>query len=124
MSCLNSAGRVLIVDDEQVIADTLAMILSRSGYVTKVAYSGEQAIEVADVFKPDLLITDAVMSGITGTEAATRIAGFLPSCKVILFSGLRRFLSCCAFSNISEGRRSLGNGVDLSIGSGTQRLRN
>jgi len=83
---LGCARRVLVVDDDRVIADTLAMILSKSGYATKVAYSGEDAIELASRFKPDLLITDAEMRGVTGDEVATRIAGILPSCKVIMFS--------------------------------------
>jgi len=48
------------------------MILSKSGYATKVAYSGEQALELASVFEPHLLITDVVMSGITGIEVANQ----------------------------------------------------
>ena len=87
MSGPGSDRRVLIVDDERVVADTLAMILSKSGYATKVAYSGEQALELASVFEPNLLITEVVMSGITGFEVANQIAGSLPSCKVIMFSG-------------------------------------
>lgn len=118
MYYLDRVRRVLIVDDERVIANTLAMILSRSGYATKVAYSAEQAIEVANVFKPDLLIADVVMNDIGGSEAATWIRGSLPSCKVILFSGLRRFLSCCGHSRVEEGRRSMARGVDPTVGPG------
>ena len=40
---------VLIVDDERVIADTLSIILSRSGFSTMTAYDGESALELAQM---------------------------------------------------------------------------
>jgi CheY-like chemotaxis protein len=79
--------RVLVVDDEKIIADSLTMILSQSGFEVRAAYSGETALEMALSFCPDLLISDVIMPGITGIEAATRIRAILPSCKVLLFSG-------------------------------------
>lgn len=44
-------------------------------------------MEIARVFQPDFLISDVVMSGMSGIEAANEILTFLPGCKVILFSG-------------------------------------
>lgn len=85
--CFGQIRRVLVVDDEWPISESLAMILSHSGFAAKMARSGEQAIEMARIFQPDLLISDVVMRGITGIEAANEILGFLPKCKVILFSG-------------------------------------
>ncbi len=79
--------RVLIVDDEQLIADTLAMILSRAGFKAWASYSGEDAVERAAVLAPDVLVTDVVMRGINGIEAAIQITQMQPSCKVLLFSG-------------------------------------
>lgn len=79
--------RVLVVDDEQIIANTLAMILSRDGYDARTAYCGETAVEIAARFEPDMLISDVMMPGITGMEAAIKIRAVLPSCKVLLFSG-------------------------------------
>ena len=83
----NQIRRVLVVDDERPISDSLAMILSHKGFVAKTATNGEEAIELARVFLPDLLISDVVLGGITGIEAANEILTFLPTCKVILFSG-------------------------------------
>jgi DNA-binding response OmpR family regulator len=77
----------LIVDDQRPISDNLAIILSNKGFVAKTAIDGEEAVELARVFLPDLLITDVVLCGITGIEAANEILTFLPTCKVILFSG-------------------------------------
>jgi CheY-like chemotaxis protein len=79
--------RVLVVDDHQVIADTLVSILQRSGYGATAAYSGEQAVEAAVASNTDVLITDIVMGGMSGIEAAVRILRNLPACKIILFSG-------------------------------------
>jgi len=44
------------VDDEPVIADTLSIILSSSGFSTMTAYDGESALELARAVHPDLLI--------------------------------------------------------------------
>jgi len=79
--------RVLIVDDEEIIANTLAMILNQAGFETRAAYSGETALETARTFKPDMLITDVIMPGITGIETAIRVRAMMPMCKVLLFSG-------------------------------------
>jgi CheY-like chemotaxis protein len=79
--------RVLVVDDERVIADSLAMILCKAGYDARATYSGTMAIEMAQNFHPDLLITDVVMPDITGIETAIRMQGMFPSCKALLFSG-------------------------------------
>jgi CheY-like chemotaxis protein len=79
--------RVLIADDEQVIADSLAEILARYGYPTTAAYSGAMAVEVAGSFRPDVIISDVVMPGMNGFEAGRLIREMIPSCRIILFSG-------------------------------------
>ncbi len=79
--------RVLVADDERMIANTLARILSSSGFEAKAVYSGENAIEAARDLKPDVLITDVIMGGMTGIEAAIHIIALLPNCRIILFSG-------------------------------------
>ena len=80
--------RVLVVDDEKVIADSLANILGGFGYATTAAYSGMIAVELAGVVMPDVLITDVMMPGITGIQAAIQIREKLPACRVILLSGI------------------------------------
>jgi CheY-like chemotaxis protein len=79
--------RVLIVDDERVIADTLCSILNMNGYHAQAAYSGEQAVEAAKKVNPHILISDIIMGGMSGIEAAIQISASLPSCRVMLFSG-------------------------------------
>jgi CheY-like chemotaxis protein len=79
--------RVLVVDDERVIADTLAIILNKAGYNASAAYTGNQAVDLARSEKPDLVITDVIMPDMNGIEAAIHIREFLPACKILLFSG-------------------------------------
>ncbi len=79
--------RVLVVDNERMIADTLVLILKQNGYNSSVAYSGEEAVERAVVLKPHILITDIIMGKMNGLEAAMLIADVLPDCKILLFSG-------------------------------------
>jgi len=78
---------VLVVDDEHLIADTLAAILMRSGYAAVAAYDGRSALEIARAIPPDLLITDVFMPGMSGIDLAIAMQAAIPDCKVLLFSG-------------------------------------
>ncbi len=78
---------VLIVDDERIIADTLATILSRSGYSVRTAYDGTRALELAHAHRPSLVISDVVMPGMSGVELALTLERTIPECRILLFSG-------------------------------------
>jgi CheY-like chemotaxis protein len=78
---------VLVVDDELAIAETLAAILSQSGYATMTAYDGQEAMEIALLTPPELLITDVSMPGMSGIELAITLRRVFPDCKILLFSG-------------------------------------
>lgn len=79
--------RVLVADDDRLIAKTMAQILRLSGYEADVVFSGEEAVTVAAKTRPDVFISDVLMGGITGMEAAIRILEIVPACRVILISG-------------------------------------
>jgi DNA-binding NtrC family response regulator len=81
-----SPTRVVIVDDERIIADTLAMILNMQGFYAVPAYSGETAVELARTLKPDVLISDLFMGDLSGVEAAQAIVEMLPSCRVLFIT--------------------------------------
>jgi CheY-like chemotaxis protein len=78
---------VLVVDDERVIADTLSIILSKSGFSTMTAYDGLSALQLATNRPPDLIISDVMMPGMTGIELAISVTQAIPKCKILLFSG-------------------------------------
>jgi DNA-binding NtrC family response regulator len=78
---------VLVVDDESAIADTLAEILTRSGYTAIPAYDAEDALETALLMPPELLITDVLLPGMSGIELAVTVRRIFPDCRILLFSG-------------------------------------
>jgi CheY-like chemotaxis protein len=78
---------VLVVDDEVVIADTLTTILSQHGIAAMTAYNGFDALEIARVIPPDLLLADVVMPGMSGIDMAIAIKKDIPDCVILLFSG-------------------------------------
>ena len=79
--------RVLVIDDEKNLADTLVWILERAGFETTSAYDGESALQRLDTFPPDVVISDVIMPGINGIEVCTRIQARFPKCHILLFSG-------------------------------------
>ena len=82
-----SKRRVIVVDDERLIANTLAIILNNAGYDARAVFSGEQLVELLESFQPEVLIADVVMPGMTGIEAAIATRNKLPKCNILLFSG-------------------------------------
>ena len=87
MPDIHSKPKVLVADDERVIADTLAMILNQSGFEARAVYSGEKAVELVPTFMPDMLITDVAMGALNGIDAAIQVRALVPNIKVLLFSG-------------------------------------
>ena len=79
--------RVFVVDDENVIASTLELILLSEGFNARSFANPIAALNAAQSEAPDLLITDVMMPEMTGIELAVRIKQNCPSCKVLLFSG-------------------------------------
>lgn len=82
-----SSTRILVVDDERMIADSLALILRGRGFACRTAYSGEDAAELALTWKPHVVVTDVVMGVMSGIDLAIYLSQSLPSCKVLLISG-------------------------------------
>lgn len=78
--------RVLVVDDEHPIADTLVTIFRNYGFEATSVYSGYSAIEVALSVHPDVVISDVRMPGVNGLDAILSIWRLLPSAKFILCS--------------------------------------
>src|SRR5215467_1888216 len=103
----SSKPRVLVVDDERVIADTLAIILNQSGFNASAVYTGMAAVERAKEDKPDLIISDVIMPDMNGIEAAIRIRQLLPGCKILLFSGQ------AATADLLEKARAQGHEFEI-----------
>jgi DNA-binding response OmpR family regulator len=79
--------RVIVVDDERVVASTLAIILNRAGFEARAVFGGEEALELLESFTPDLLIADVIMPNVSGIDVAIVVHNKLPTCRILLFSG-------------------------------------
>lgn len=78
---------ILDVDDERVIADSLAAVLRMRGYRAQAAYCAEDALRAASESQPDFLVSDVMMPGMNGIELALQFSIDFPSCRVLLMSG-------------------------------------
>ena len=85
----NVKPKVLVIDDEQIVADTLATILKLHGFNSKSFHSGEAALECVEGFHPDVVLSDIRMHKLDGIETAKRIRELHPECRIILFTATR-----------------------------------
>lgn len=65
--------KLLVVDDNQDSADTLAMVLRYQGHEVRVAYNGADALRTVEVYVPDLVLMDLGMPGMDGFEVSRRL---------------------------------------------------
>jgi DNA-binding response OmpR family regulator len=87
MSGSRPTTTVLIVDDDQAIADTLAAIFRMHGYAAQVAYSAEQAIEFIACCVPDMALLDVNLPGMNGIDLAIVLKDNHPESHLLLVSG-------------------------------------
>jgi CheY-like chemotaxis protein len=88
--------RVLVVDDDHLVADTLALVFEKSGFHARAAYSVEQGLECARDFLPNLLLCDVTMPGRGGLSLVSDITRELPGCRILVLTGF--------YSNLKEVR--------------------
>jgi CheY-like chemotaxis protein len=105
--CRKMGQRVLVVDDEALIADTIVQILNLNGFQAHAAYGGREAIETARNLQPETVLSDVSMPHIDGVEAAIAIRGHCPTARIVLFSGQSATLE------ILERARALGHEFEL-----------
>ncbi len=79
--------RILVVDDEKLIADTIAEILEGAGFHVAVAYDGWSALEIAGRFQPEFLLSDVLMPRMNGVDLAIAVQKIYPAARVLLISG-------------------------------------
>ena len=78
---------ILVVDDEELLREALCAMLANHGYrILGQAGSGQEAVELADELRPDVVIMDFRMAGMDGVEAIDRIRTSNPSIQAIMFT--------------------------------------
>jgi two-component system OmpR family response regulator len=100
--------RVLCVDDNQDIADTLVALMEIAGFQAKACYDGTTGIALAEQFRPDVCLLDLNMPGMPGDELGRRVrAGACgPGTVLVALTGLSEDEAC---------RRSAAAGFDLYL---------
>lgn len=85
--------KILIIDDNELLASVLQRILEEKGYEVKSAQDGEEGYSTYLHFRPDLVVTDIQMPGKNGLELMEHIRRHNPMVRTIYMSGdLKKFL--------------------------------
>ena len=101
-------GRVLVVEDELPVAATLHDMLAQLGYGVKIAVTGEEALTLAPIYQPDVVLLDLNLPGLTGDKVLERLLRSQPALAVIMVTGngdpelARRTLAQGAFDYIAK----------------------
>ena len=101
--------RVFVVDDEHVVASTLAAILQMHGFSARFFTSPLEALTAARSKAPDVLVSDVEMPGISGIELAIQMKAQYPRCKILLLSGQAATL------DMLQQARAQGHNFDLLL---------
>ena len=82
-----SGVRAYVVDDDAIIASTLAAILRLHGFDVRSFVDPTEVVSSALREPPELLISDIVMPELSGIDLALQVKTLFPTCKILLFSG-------------------------------------
>ena len=83
-------ARVLVIDDDRAVADTLVLVLKYGGYDAVAVYSGEEGLQLARQAAYDHLVTDVMMEPMNGIQVSLAMRAICPDCTVLLMSGNER----------------------------------
>jgi two-component system, OmpR family, response regulator MtrA len=87
MPTLGGRRKILVVDDDPAVAESLRMLVSKQGHETRVAQSAEEAFELIASWEPALAVLDVMLPGMSGIEFARLLKGTYPGCEIALVSG-------------------------------------
>ena len=80
-------GRILVVEDQRVIADLLRDLLGGLGYAVTIAGTGEEALSVASVYRPDAILLDLGLPGLPGHAVLQELQRLDAAVPVVIISG-------------------------------------
>lgn len=84
---MEAASRVLVVDDDPGIGETMSDILTLEGYEVEIADCGERAVGLCDASHYDFVLLDIRMPGMNGVETLREIKRLDPTARVIMITG-------------------------------------
>jgi DNA-binding NtrC family response regulator len=86
-------SRVIVVDDDQIVADTVALVLRHAGFEVYTFYDALTAAQHALKSHPQVVVTDYAMPNIDGLELAAWMKYNCPGCKIVILSGKASMLA-------------------------------
>jgi len=98
--------KILVVDDEPFVCETVRLLLAFDGHVVETAANGAEALEKFSLGKFDLVITDYSMPGMKGDELGMQIKARAPQQPVVLIT---------AYAEMLSGNEAPVQGVDFMI---------
>lgn len=79
--------RILIVDDEHVVAETLRLIFSNRGFAARAVHSAGEAMHAAGEFDPELMLCDIDMPETDGVDLIAAMDAHKPACRIMVLTG-------------------------------------
>jgi signal transduction histidine kinase len=86
-SSLRGTETVLVADDQEHVRSTIRKVLSKAGYRVLLAANAAQALALCEQHRPNAMLSDIVMPGLSGIELAEQLSSKLPSLEVLLMTG-------------------------------------
>lgn len=80
-------ARILIIDDDRMVRDTLQLILTTAGHKVALANDGKEGLKTFAEFQPHLIITDILMPEKEGVETIQDLRRLVPNLPIIAISG-------------------------------------
>ena len=97
----NTMRKILVVDDEEKICLLMLEYFSQKGFEVRTVCRGEEALASANVFRPDIVVLDILMPGLSGAETLKQLKALQPSPTVLMFSAADH-------EDVSKGALALG----------------
>ena len=124
------SAKILIVDDHEIVREGVRTLLERlrpDWEICGQAASGDEGVKAAENLQPDIVVLDITMPGMSGLEAATRIAAMGLACRVLIFTmhdsmgieGEVRRAGGHGYVVKSQAARDLVHAIDQLLGGGT-----
>lgn len=102
-------AKILLVEDDDLVRDMLYQVLTRASHTVETAANGDEATEVLQKFKPDIMVTDIIMPKKSGISLISEVHNKHPDMEVIAISGGGR-LDPMGYLDLSE---SLGASISF-----------
>ena len=100
------AKRILVIEDNPDTADSLAMILTLLGHEVQVAYNGPDGVRKAVAWRPDVVLSDIGLPGLTGYQVAERLRQSPETARA-------RLVAITGYGDDDDRRRAYESGFDF-----------